>query len=54
MKSRETNKHLHTFVAMDKSTVNKALTADESPTPGYLYNEIASKYAAAALHFIPC
>lgn len=32
---------------MNKTTVNKALTADEKPTPGYLYKEIAGAWAAA-------
>lgn len=29
---------------MNKTQVNKALTADEKPTPGYLYKEIAGEY----------
>ena len=33
---------------MNKSVVNKALTADEKPTAGYLYKEIAGES-----HYLP-
>ena len=34
--------------AMDKSLVNKATSADDQPTPGYMYNEIARITHASA------
>ena len=33
---------------MDKSLVNKATSADDQPTPGYMYNEIARITHASA------
>ena len=39
---------LNVFAAW-KSLIDQATTNDEKPTPGYLYNEIAS----ACLHLLP-
>jgi hypothetical protein len=42
--SRKKAKKIMGGPSVDRSLINKATSSDSSPTPGYLYNDLRSKY----------